>query len=289
MKDKRQRLALAWPYADPALAAYILHAAAASANYPYAPAAAASLYQAAYYPHPAAAAAAAAAAANMPSSGSPSGRAFQSSQSASGAQQQSGQQSGVPTQPPQHQSPAPGPMRGFHSPSHFSPIAAAAAAAAAAGGVPTRTPQNFPFPYLGRSPNLNLPGHAANAPGVSPLGHMGVAAGLLDDLNSNTIGGANGSRLSVPIPMSSTSPTSSSSNTSDNCHNCISVDGHSPNGLHSPGFHHHFHHHLNSSLNSNGSVKSASPSPVSSSSPIGSNTMNTPPTLFQPYKESGKA
>nr|XP_027234848.1 homeobox protein XHOX-3-like [Penaeus vannamei] len=31
MKDKRQRLALAWPYADPALAAYLLHAAAATA------------------------------------------------------------------------------------------------------------------------------------------------------------------------------------------------------------------------------------------------------------------
>ncbi|OXA56053.1 homeobox protein vab-7 [Folsomia candida] len=61
MKDKRQRMALAWPYADPALAAYILHAAAASAsaaNYgPYGPAAAASaaMYQAAaYYPHHAA-------------------------------------------------------------------------------------------------------------------------------------------------------------------------------------------------------------------------------------------
>ena len=52
MKDKRQRLALTWPYADPALAAYILHAAAASAsNYnPYNPA---SLYQSVgYYPHP---------------------------------------------------------------------------------------------------------------------------------------------------------------------------------------------------------------------------------------------
>jgi hypothetical protein len=51
-------MALAWPYADPALAAYILHAAAASANFPYNPAA---LYNpaGAYYPHPAAAAAAA--------------------------------------------------------------------------------------------------------------------------------------------------------------------------------------------------------------------------------------
>ncbi|KAG5512601.1 Segmentation protein even skipped [Chionoecetes opilio] len=34
MKDKRQRLALAWPYADPTLAAYLLHAAAASGAYP---------------------------------------------------------------------------------------------------------------------------------------------------------------------------------------------------------------------------------------------------------------
>lgn len=45
-------MALTWPYADPALAAYILHAAAASAsNYnPYNPA---SLYQSVgYYPHP---------------------------------------------------------------------------------------------------------------------------------------------------------------------------------------------------------------------------------------------
>ncbi|KAK8749727.1 hypothetical protein OTU49_015502, partial [Cherax quadricarinatus] len=31
MKDKRQRLALVWPYADPTLTAYILHAAAAAA------------------------------------------------------------------------------------------------------------------------------------------------------------------------------------------------------------------------------------------------------------------
>ncbi|CAL4111057.1 unnamed protein product [Meganyctiphanes norvegica] len=38
MKDKRQRLALAWPYADPALAAYLLHAAAASGlHHPYLP------------------------------------------------------------------------------------------------------------------------------------------------------------------------------------------------------------------------------------------------------------
>ncbi|KAG7169557.1 homeobox even-skipped homolog protein 1-like [Homarus americanus] len=34
MKDKRQRLALTWPYADPALTAYLLHAAAASGVYP---------------------------------------------------------------------------------------------------------------------------------------------------------------------------------------------------------------------------------------------------------------
>ncbi|XP_063592226.1 homeobox even-skipped homolog protein 1-like [Penaeus indicus] len=34
MKDKRQRLALAWPYADPALTAYLLHAAAATGAYP---------------------------------------------------------------------------------------------------------------------------------------------------------------------------------------------------------------------------------------------------------------
>ena len=34
MKDKRQRLALAWPYADPTLAAYLLHAAAATGAYP---------------------------------------------------------------------------------------------------------------------------------------------------------------------------------------------------------------------------------------------------------------
>lgn len=283
MKDKRQRLALAWPYADPALAAYILHAAAASANYPYAPAAAASLYQAAYYPHPAAAAAAAAAAA-----GTPSNRSFPSSQSVptGGAQPPVSQtSSGVPTQPPQHQSPAPGPIRGFHSPSHFSPIAAAAAAAAAAGGVSSRVPQNFPFPYLGRSPNLNLPGQGSG--NGSPLGPLGVSTGLIDDLSSASAALGGASRLSVPVPMASTSPTSSSSNTSDNCHNCISVDGHSPNGLHSPGFHHHFHH-LNGSLNSSGSVKSASPSPVSSSSPI-TNTIISQPALFQPYKESSKA
>ncbi|XP_050726975.1 segmentation protein even-skipped-like [Eriocheir sinensis] len=36
MKDKRQRLAITWPYADPALAAYLLHAAAATGVYqPY--------------------------------------------------------------------------------------------------------------------------------------------------------------------------------------------------------------------------------------------------------------
>lgn len=280
MKDKRQRLALAWPYADPALAAYILHAAAASANYPYAPAAAASLYQAAFYPHPAA---------NFPPA-------------ATGARglpgQQQGQQPGgaPPSQPPQpqHQSPAPGPIRGFHSPSHFSPISAAAAAAT--GGAPPRLSQNFPFPYLGRSPNLNMNGQAVvSAAGGSPLGPLGMTAvGLLDDGPTSTATpGSNNSntssRISIPIPMSSTSPTSSSSNTSDNCHNCISVDAHSPNDLHSPGFHQHFHHHLNGSLNSSGSVKSASPSPVSSSSPTAGTTISTPPTLFQPYKESGKA
>lgn len=39
MKDKRQRMALAWPYADPHFAAYMLNAAAAAsgaAGYPYA-------------------------------------------------------------------------------------------------------------------------------------------------------------------------------------------------------------------------------------------------------------
>ncbi|XP_064469198.1 homeobox protein XHOX-3-like isoform X2 [Ornithodoros turicata] len=38
MKDKRQRMALAWPYADPHFAAYMLNAAAAAAatgGYPY--------------------------------------------------------------------------------------------------------------------------------------------------------------------------------------------------------------------------------------------------------------
>ncbi|XP_068242890.1 segmentation protein even-skipped-like [Palaemon carinicauda] len=34
MKDKRQRLALAWPYADPTLTAYLIHAAAASGVFP---------------------------------------------------------------------------------------------------------------------------------------------------------------------------------------------------------------------------------------------------------------
>ncbi|ROT61784.1 transcription factor [Penaeus vannamei] len=34
MKDKRQRMAVSWPYADPALTAYLLHAAAASGAYP---------------------------------------------------------------------------------------------------------------------------------------------------------------------------------------------------------------------------------------------------------------
>ncbi|XP_068242889.1 segmentation protein even-skipped-like [Palaemon carinicauda] len=34
MKDKRQRMTLAWPYADPALAAYLIHAAAATGAYP---------------------------------------------------------------------------------------------------------------------------------------------------------------------------------------------------------------------------------------------------------------
>lgn len=38
MKDKRQRMAITWPYADPAIAAYLLHAAAASGAYsPYLP------------------------------------------------------------------------------------------------------------------------------------------------------------------------------------------------------------------------------------------------------------
>ena len=95
MKDKRQRLALAWPYADPALAAYILHAAAASAsNYPYNPAAA-SLYQSVgYYPH-----AAAAAVASLPP-----------------------QNSRTPSSPypPHQQSGAQGPIRSYPSPtSHY--------------------------------------------------------------------------------------------------------------------------------------------------------------------------
>ncbi|XP_045590265.2 segmentation protein even-skipped [Procambarus clarkii] len=34
MKDKRQRLAVAWPYTDPTLTAYLIHAAAASGAYP---------------------------------------------------------------------------------------------------------------------------------------------------------------------------------------------------------------------------------------------------------------
>ncbi|KAK8407725.1 hypothetical protein O3P69_002341 [Scylla paramamosain] len=34
MKDKRQRMAITWPYADPAITAYLLHAAAASGAYP---------------------------------------------------------------------------------------------------------------------------------------------------------------------------------------------------------------------------------------------------------------
>lgn len=34
MKDKRQRMAMAWPYPDPHLAAYMLNAAAAAGVYP---------------------------------------------------------------------------------------------------------------------------------------------------------------------------------------------------------------------------------------------------------------
>ena len=45
MKDKRQRMAMAWPYGitDPNLYAYIMNAAASLSSYPYAAAAAASL------------------------------------------------------------------------------------------------------------------------------------------------------------------------------------------------------------------------------------------------------
>ena len=35
MKDKRQKMTLAWPCGDPILAAYVLQAAAASGNLPY--------------------------------------------------------------------------------------------------------------------------------------------------------------------------------------------------------------------------------------------------------------
>lgn len=35
MKDKRQKMTLAWPCGDPVLAAYVLQAAAASGNLPY--------------------------------------------------------------------------------------------------------------------------------------------------------------------------------------------------------------------------------------------------------------
>ncbi|BES95650.1 even-skipped [Nesidiocoris tenuis] len=55
MKDKRQRMAMAWPYAvytDPALAASLLQAAAAGLHYPY-PAAAAAYYpRYSNYSHP---------------------------------------------------------------------------------------------------------------------------------------------------------------------------------------------------------------------------------------------
>lgn len=53
MKDKRQRMALAWPYADPQLAAYMLNAAAAagvSGTYPY-PGLAAAMPGLNYYTH----------------------------------------------------------------------------------------------------------------------------------------------------------------------------------------------------------------------------------------------
>ena len=35
MKDKRQKMPLTWPYTDPAFAAYVLQAAAATGAYPY--------------------------------------------------------------------------------------------------------------------------------------------------------------------------------------------------------------------------------------------------------------
>ncbi|XP_014681156.1 PREDICTED: homeobox even-skipped homolog protein 2-like [Priapulus caudatus] len=53
MKDKRQRMALAWPYADPQLAAYMLNAAAAAGvagTYPY-PGLAAAMPGLNYYAH----------------------------------------------------------------------------------------------------------------------------------------------------------------------------------------------------------------------------------------------
>ncbi|GBN90479.1 Segmentation protein even-skipped [Araneus ventricosus] len=50
MKDKRQRLALSWPYTDPHFAAYLINAA--YAGYPLPPPFAASYYAAARYPAP---------------------------------------------------------------------------------------------------------------------------------------------------------------------------------------------------------------------------------------------
>ncbi|KAF8788267.1 segmentation protein even-skipped-like [Argiope bruennichi] len=50
MKDKRQRMALSWPYTDPHFAAYLINAA--YAGYPLPPPFAASYYAAARYPAP---------------------------------------------------------------------------------------------------------------------------------------------------------------------------------------------------------------------------------------------
>ena len=173
-------MALAWPYADPALAAYILHAAASASNYPYSPAA--SLYQAAaYYPHPAAAAAAAAAAATS-SGGTPSvGSNPRNSFPVGG----------------HHHHASPGGLRGFPSPASpysNSPLG--------------RAPPMFPYPPSPPNGSLNNSGRGGSASPNSIIG-------LNNHNNNGPIKSATPSPTTT-IDLGSTSPTNNNNGKTGN-------------------------------------------------------------------------
>jgi len=194
MKDKRQRMALAWPY-DPALAAYIFHAAAASAasaNYPYsniAAAAAASQFPHVgnpVYPYP------------------PHGHVGPLGLSPPGGR--------LPPSSagPYGQGPSPGPIRGGRL-----------------GGGDFHSPPTSPhFPSLQQQQQ-----QSPLAPGM----RSGFASSLLHSRNGSVddLSKTSTASTTIPLPLASNSPSNSSTTSSSgeghdhhgsNCHTCISVD-----------------------------------------------------------------